>query len=199
MKQLHRNDLFGWSVFNEERNIDFHGTLWVRENGNVLIDPMPMSDHDWKHLENLGGAAHLLITNSDHVRDAHNMVKRTGAKTWGPLAEKKNFPFSCDDWLGEGDKPIPGLTVFALEGSKTPGELAFLLEKTTLITGDLIRAHEGGKLCMLPEPKLKDRKAAIASVKRMATLEHIETVLPGDGWPVFNNGFKALHQLAASL
>ncbi|MEC7540591.1 MAG: MBL fold metallo-hydrolase, partial [SAR324 cluster bacterium] len=46
MKQLHRKDLFSWSVFNEERNIDFHGILWVRENGNVLIDPMPMSVHD---------------------------------------------------------------------------------------------------------------------------------------------------------
>ena len=57
-------------MFNEERNIDFHGILWVRENGNVLIDPMPMSEHDLNHLENLGGAAHLLITNSDHVRDA---------------------------------------------------------------------------------------------------------------------------------
>ncbi|MDP6382306.1 MAG: MBL fold metallo-hydrolase, partial [SAR324 cluster bacterium] len=27
MKQLHRKDLFSWSVFNEERNIDFHGIL----------------------------------------------------------------------------------------------------------------------------------------------------------------------------
>ncbi len=25
-------------MFNEERNIDFHGILWVRENGNVLLN-----------------------------------------------------------------------------------------------------------------------------------------------------------------
>ncbi|MEC8272989.1 MAG: hypothetical protein VX030_11650 [SAR324 cluster bacterium] len=199
MKQLHRKDLFSWSVFNEERNIDFHGILWVRENGNVLIDPMPMSEHDLNHLEKLGGAAHLLITNSDHVRDAQNLVKRTGAKTWGPMAEKENFPFPCDDWLGEGDQPVSGLSVFALEGSKTPGELAFLLENTTLITGDLIRAHEGGKLCMLPDAKLKDRQAAVASVKRMASLENIQAVLPGDGWPIFSQGKEALNQLAASI
>ena len=128
-------------MFNEERNIDFHGILWVRENGNVLIDPMPMSGHDLNHLENLGGASHLLITNSDHVRDAQNLVKRTGAKTWRPMAEKKNFSFPCDEWLSEGDQPVPGMSVFALEGSKTPGELAFLLENSTLITGDLIRAY----------------------------------------------------------
>ena len=186
-------------MFNEERNIDFHGILWVRENGNVLIDPMPMSVHDLNHLENLGGAAHLLITNSDHVRDAQNLVKRTGAKSWGPMAEKENFPFPCDDWLGEGDQPVSGLSVFALEGSKTPGELAFLLENTTLVTGDLIRAHEGGKLCMLPDGKLKDRQAAVASVKRMASLENIQAVLPGDGWPIFSQGKEALNQLAASI
>lgn len=186
-------------MFNEERNIDFHGILWVRENGNVLIDPMPMSEHDLNHFENLGGAAHLLITNSDHVRDAQNLVKRTGVKTWGPMAEKENFPFPCDGWLSEGDQPVSGLSVFALEGSKTPGELAFLLENSTLITGDLIRAHEGGKLCMLPDAKLKDRQAAVASVKRMASLENIQAVLPGDGWPIFSQGKEALNQLAASI
>ena len=86
----------------------------------------------------------MLITNSDHVRDSQNLVESTGAQCWGPVAEKGSFPVSCDEWLGEGDQPLPGLRVFAMEGSKTPGELAFLLENTTLITGDLIRAHEGG-------------------------------------------------------
>ena len=88
-------------MFNEERNIDFHGILWVRESGNVLIDPMPMSEHDRNHLEKLGGAAHLLITNSDHVRDSQNLVESTGARCWGPVAEKGGFPVSCDEWLGE--------------------------------------------------------------------------------------------------
>jgi hypothetical protein len=51
LKKLHRTDLFGWSVFDEERNIDFNGTLWVRPQGNVLIDPLPLIEHDkssWK-------------------------------------------------------------------------------------------------------------------------------------------------------
>ena len=39
MKQLHRKDLFGWSVFNPERNLDFNSVLYVREGGNVLVDP----------------------------------------------------------------------------------------------------------------------------------------------------------------
>ncbi|MDP7317472.1 MAG: MBL fold metallo-hydrolase, partial [SAR324 cluster bacterium] len=185
MKQLHRPDLFNWSVFNEDRNIDFHGICWVRPEGNVVIDPLPMSDHDRQHLQSLGGAKHIVITNSDHTRDAERLVSETGAELLGPQAEQADFPFACQRWLGEGDEVVPGLEVFAVSGSKTSGELALLLEKTTLITGDLIRAHEGGRLCLLPDSKLCDRPQAVASVQRLAALPDLEAVLPGDGWPIF--------------
>ena len=199
MKKLHRSDLFGWSVFDEERNIDFNGTLWVSSKGNVLIDPIPLSDHDKKHLENLGGAAHVIITNSDHIRDAERVLLFTGARSWGPLAEKGHLALDCDGWLEDGDKPITGIEVFSLNGSKTPGELAILLDGTTLITGDLIRAHEGGRLCMLPDAKIQNRENAIASIKRIASIKDIQAVIPGDGWPVFNRGHEALLELSKEL
>ena len=60
MKRLHRPDLFGWSVFDEKRDIDFHGLLWVRDGGNVLVDPLPMSAHDAAHLQRLGGATQVV-------------------------------------------------------------------------------------------------------------------------------------------
>ena len=64
MKRLHRPDLYGWSRFDEDRNIDFHSVLWVRPEGNVLIDPLPLSVHDRAHLESLGSASIIVITNS---------------------------------------------------------------------------------------------------------------------------------------
>jgi len=79
MKQIHRKDLFGWSEFNKERNLDFHSVLWVREGGNVLIDPLPMSEHDHSHLQRLGGVNFIVITNSDHCRDAEHIASTTGA------------------------------------------------------------------------------------------------------------------------
>jgi hypothetical protein len=85
----------------------------------------------------------------------------------------------------------------ALNGSKTPGELALLLEETTLITGDLIRSHQAGKLCLLPDEKLSNKREAIASLKRLTELPGIDAVLPGDGWPVFRNGAQVLADLAA--
>jgi len=199
MKQLHRKDLFGWTKFNEERNIDFHSVLGVREDGNILIDPLPMSEHDHSHLQRLGGVNIIVITNSDHCRDAEHIAHSTGAVIYGPAAEEEYFPISCNRWIGDNEEIVPGLISYQLEGSKTHGELALLLEHSTLITGDLIRCHMGGELCLLPDAKLLDKNQAIQSVKRIAALPGIKTVLSGDGWPLFNHGSEALHQLAKLL
>ena len=199
MKRLHREDLFGWSVFDESRNIDFHGLAWVRDGGNVLVDPVPMSAHDEAHLRELGGVATIVITNSDHTRDAAVLAQMFGAKILGPRAERNGFPIRCDGWLGQGDAVVPGLTVHEVAGSKTPGELALTLEGTTLVTGDLIRAHEGGRLCLIPDAKLSDPAAARASARRLAALPDIDAVLVGDGWPVFRHGAQALRELADSF
>jgi glyoxylase-like metal-dependent hydrolase (beta-lactamase superfamily II) len=200
MKALHRPDLFGWSVFDESRNIDFHSVLWTRPEGNVVIDPLPRTAHDEAHLKTLGGVRYVVITNSDHVRDARRLVEATGARLAGPVAERDKFPIPCDDWLGDGDEPIAGLRVLALDGSKTPGELALVVDGHTLVTGDLVRAHRAGRLNLLPDAKLGDRPRAIASVRRLAALSSsVDAVLVGDGWPVFRDGRRALEELVASV
>lgn len=199
MKQLHRKDLFGWSEFNEERNLDFHSVAWIREQGNILIDPLPLSSHDREHLENLGGAGIIVITNSDHIRDSELIAKETGAEIYGPAGERETFSVFCSRWISDNEEIVPGLIAYQVNGSKTPGELALVLEKTTLITGDLIRCHIGGELCLLPNQKLTDRSKAVQSVARIAGFPDIETVLPGDGWPIFSQGGAALIRMFESL
>jgi len=199
MKQLHRKDLFGWSEFNPERNIDFHSVLWTRPDGNVLIDPLPLSAHDQNHLRQLGGAKFIVITNSDHCRDAFHIAKVLGAATYGPAGEHGDFPIECNFWLHDNQEVVPGLVAYELHGSKTPGELALVLEQTTLITGDLIRCHSGGELCLLPETKLTNVLLAKQSVNKMAEMTGINTILVGDGWPLFNHGGEALKLLARSF
>jgi hypothetical protein len=199
VKRLHRPELFGWSCFDASRNLDFHSALWVRPGGNVAIDPLPLSAHDRAHVAELGGAALVVVTNSDHVRDAAAFARETGARLAGPAAERDAFPLACDLWLADGDEPLPGLRALALDGSKTPGELALLIEDATLVTGDLVRAHEGGRLATLPAPKLRDAARAYASVRRLAALPDVDAVLVGDGWPIFRGAGAALRELAAAL
>ncbi len=200
MKALHRPDLFCWSQFDESRNVDFHGWAWIRPDGNVLIDPLPLGDHDRKHLTELGGAAWIVVTNSDHTRAAEGLAKEFGAQLAGPAAEKKTFPLPCERWLANGDSLVPGLVALAFDGSKTPGELALLIDETTLVTGDLIRAHRGGSLMLLPDAKLGHKATAISSVRQLVkNYPAIDAVLVGDGWPVFRDGHERLRELVTSL
>ena len=199
MKSLHRSDLYSWSSFDTERNVDFNGIAWIRPEGNLLVDPVHLSSHDMAHLSSLGGAAWVVITNSDHLRAALSIAKVFEAQIAGPAAEKETFPIACHRWLTDGEELAPQLQVFEMAGSKTPGELALLLEGTTLITGDLVRAHRAGSLMILPDDKLQNRAAAAASVQRLAAISDIEAVLVGDGWSVFRDGHEQLKELAATL
>lgn len=189
--------MFSWSVFDEARNIDFHSVLWVHDGGNVLIDPLPLSDHDRRHLKELGEANVIVVTNSDHMRDTAKLASELGARVFGPRAEHTDA--SHYEPAGDGDEPVRGMKVFELHGSKTPGELALQLARSTLVTGDLVRAHSGGQLNLLPDAKLTDKAKARESVHRLASLVEIEAVLVGDGWPVFRGGHERLVELDRAL
>jgi hypothetical protein len=188
MKSLHRPDLYGWSRFDEARELDFNSVAWVREGGNVLVDPLELSAHDEQHLTKLGGAAIIVITNSEHRRACERLATVFGAKVLLPRAEGGT--------LGHGDTVVPGLVAFELHGSKTPGELALVLDGTTLITGDLIRSQRGGRLNLLPDAKLKDKAKALDSVRALLEAHpKLDAVLVGDGWPVFRDGMARLREL----
>ena len=187
-----------WSTFAEHLDIDFTGFAWIREGGNVLIDPLPLGPHDRAHLEKLGGAAWIVLTNSDHVRGAAEIAAGFGAKIAGPAAERETFPLRCDRWLADGEEVLPGLTAFALDGSKTPGELCLVLDGTTLIAGDLVRSHRAGSLMLLMPPKLKDEATARRSIARIVDRSRIEHVLVGDGWHIFSNARDRLAELLAA-
>lgn len=198
MKRTHRTDLRTWSRFDEARDLDFNAWAWLRPGGTVLIDPLPLSDHDAAELEAAGPVTHIVVTNSDHTRAAAELKARFGAALIGPAAERDRLGVACD--RGVGSEPIlDGLLAIALDGSKTPGELALLLDETTLITGDLVRAPAGGSLALLPDAKLADVAQARASVRALLEHRRIDAILVGDGWPVFRGGYALLEELVRSF
>ncbi len=179
--------------------MDFNSFVWIREGGNVLFDPLPLTPHHEQHLDDLGGAAFIVITNSEHVRGAKEIVARTGAKVLAPGGERAHFPLPCERWLADGDEPFPGLRVHELRGSKTDGELALVLDETTAIFGDLVRAGRAGSLSLLPAQKLPDPAGARESVRRVRALHpRIAHVLVGDGWCAFHDGGTLLDELLAA-
>jgi glyoxylase-like metal-dependent hydrolase (beta-lactamase superfamily II) len=178
--------------------MDFNSLLWRRPDGNVLIDPLPLGASDEEHLAELGGVAFIVLTNSAHVRGAKELAARTGAKVLGPAGERDDFPLPCERWLADGDEPFPGLLARAFEGSKTPGELVLVLEETTAIFGDAVRAGRADALALLPKKKLRDPAAMLASLRRVRALHpRIAHVLVGDGWSAFRHGGPLLDELLA--
>jgi hypothetical protein len=141
----------------------------------------------------------VVVTNSDHLRDAPALAARWSAELVGPAGERGALGADAARWLSTDDTVVDGLVAVALDGSKTKGELALILEGTTLITGDLVRSHAGGTLCLLPDPKLSDRAAAITSVRALSARGPFDAVLVGDGWPIFRDGQARLDELLRSL
>lgn len=207
MKQLHKPSLWSWSLFNEERNLDFHSVFWRGPKaaatsafgGNVVIDPLPLSPHDLAHIGALGGVQQIIVTNSDHTRAAATLAAETGAVLWGPRLEPSCLALLGARALGDEVEFAPGLEVVELHGSKTPGELALIVEDDTLITGDLIRAQRPARLNLLPDAKLADRSRALESLRGLCGRARIEAVLVGDGWPIFRGGAAALSELLQEL
>jgi glyoxylase-like metal-dependent hydrolase (beta-lactamase superfamily II) len=202
MKHLHRPDLFCWSVFDAARDVDFNGFLWVREpGGNIAFDPMEIGDHDARHIEQEGGVGWVYLTNADHVRAAAAFRTRFGARIAAPASERHLPEFAgldVDRWLQPDERMDNGIRVLAMAGSKTPGELAFLLPgNDTAICGDLVRGQRAGSLNLLPDAKLSDRGAALASVRHLAGRPGLAAVLVGDGWSVFRDAPSVLAELLA--
>lgn len=202
VKSLHQPDLFAWSIFDCARNVDFNGTFWKRDEANVVIDPMPLSDHDEAHADTLGGIGWILLTNADHVRDAAAIAHRFGARIAAPEAERLDpriLDLDVDHWMVPGEILSCGIECIGLDGSKgLAGEMAFLLPGgDTLVCGDLIRGQRAGSLNLLPDPKLSDRKAAIASVQRLLDLPQLNAILVGDGQSVFRDATERLRDMLA--
>lgn len=202
MKHLHRPDLFSWAHFDEARDVDFHGYLWQRPAGNVAFDPMPLRDHDLRHVQALGGVAWIYLSNADHVRAAVWFRQQFGARLAAPRGDRDLPEFrdlTVDRWLHAGETLDDGVTCLGMAGSKTPGELAFLLPGgDTVVCGDLIRGQRAGRLNLLPDAKLRDKAAALQSVRALAEQPGLDAVLVGDGWPVFRGGRQALAELLAT-
>ena len=109
MKQLIFDDIYSWSIFSEMRQIDFNGHLWVRPEGNVLIDPVPMIDSDLNQFDELGGASLIVLTNQDHEREAEFFRERTGAAIVIHEADAAALEVAADRQITDGEEIVPGL------------------------------------------------------------------------------------------
>ena len=193
MKQVTFDDLYTWSVFNEEKQFDFNGFLWVREDGNILIDPVPMSAGDAAQLKELGGAALIVLTNRDHERDAVAFKERTGAQIVAHEADAPLFELAVDRAVTDGEEIVPDLRVLHLAHGKSPGEIALLWrESTVAFIGDYVWGHPVGRLTLGAEPAVSDPAQAALQLRKLLAERNLDALLLGDGHSILSGARDAL-------
>ena len=192
MKRLIFDDIYSWSVFSEMRQIDFNGHLWVRPEGNVIIDPVPMINSDLDQFDRLGGAALIVITNRDHEREAEAFCKHTGAQVVVHKADAAELEGSADRLIVGGEEIVPGLQAIHLRHGKSPGEIAlYFPEKRVVLSGDLVVGAPVGSLTLLANEKLADPPKAALELRKILALP-FDTILVGDGHSILHDARQRL-------
>ena len=196
MKRVMFDDLYTWSVFNEEKQFDFNGYLWVREEGNILIDPVPMSASDARKLEELGGAALIVLTNRDHERDAMAFKQHTGAQIVAHEADAPLFELTVDRAVTDGEEIVPDLRVLHLEHGKSPGEIALLWRSGSVaFIGDYVWGHPVGSLVLGAEPAVVDPAQAALQLRKLLAIPQLDALLLGDGHSICHGAHNALQAM----
>jgi glyoxylase-like metal-dependent hydrolase (beta-lactamase superfamily II) len=188
MKRLLLENFYSWSVFSEARQIDFNGHLWVRSGGNVVIDPVAMSEPDFAELKELGGAALIVVTNRDHARMAELFREQTGAELVAHEEDAGSLSFPIDQPAVEGDEPVTGMQIVHLRYGKSPGEIALVWPQLrAAFISDLVWGGPSGAFSFLADEKLDDPPRAALELRKLLAHPEIDTILVGDGHSIFGN------------
>jgi len=206
MQSTPLNGIYVWSEFQEDRNIDFNGFLWSREDGNAVFDPMPLDDKGISDVLDEGGAEWIFVTSAEHMRASAPIGDRIQAELWAHGAERERFGDEAgriEEWFEENDDlPISirdDIEFHPIRGGKSPIEPCFYLKPLqALYFGDIVRTGPDGALMLLPDPKLTDRAAVIESLRALAELP-LQAVLVGDGASVFDDAQAKFAELLAKL
>lgn len=192
MKQILHEDMFCWSVFSEPRQIDFNGHLWVRREGNVLIDPVAMSESDLHQFDRLGGAALIVLTNADHEREAAFFRARTGASVVVHSDDADALSVDVDRMVEDGEEVVSGLEAIHLRHGKSPGEIALYWPTRRLVlAGDLVVGAPLGRLSLLMNDKLADPPRAALELRKILA-RPFEAMLVGDGHSIMHGAREKL-------
>jgi len=183
-----------WSIFSQEKKIDFNGHLVAGGDGCVLIDPPPMTESDRQEADGMGAMLAIIITNRHHTRDAAAAAAHWGAPILIHEADAAGLPpgVRIGGTYRDGDHLAGGLTVMGLADQKSPGESALLCTRANaLILGDALIGAPPGSLRMLPDDKYADPAKARAGLKRLLDLR-FDALLLGDGASIPQGGRRAV-------
>lgn len=198
LKQLNPN-LFRWSEFSEEKQLNFNGHYLVHREESVFIDPPDLNDDGMSELkqriaDHSGSPLKaILLTNVHHDRASLKFKEIFSIPICIHENDKDLLDFTPDHTFRADEILFCGLKVIHLKDQKSPGESAFLLEgKKQLFVGDALIGKTPGKLNLLPPEKYKDIQKAKEALKILQSCD-FDDLLLGDGESIQGGARKALN------
>jgi glyoxylase-like metal-dependent hydrolase (beta-lactamase superfamily II) len=188
-------DVYQWSHFSEEKQLNFNGHLVVAGERRLLIDPPPLSAEGLTEVRQGRPIDVIILTNRDHVREAATYRTLFQTKILAPELDAPLMEIEPDGIFAHGDQLPGGLCVIHLPDGKSPGESALLLERDggVLILGDALIGKPPGSLSFLPPDKFADMARARLGVRRLLNYA-FDTVLVGDGSSIITDGKEAVQR-----
>ena len=193
------NEIYSWSVFNAEKQINFNGLYLKTPARAILIDPPPMTPEDIQEVETSGIPEKIYLTNKHHTRASQEHRERWGCQVLIHADDAPLMEIPVDQTFSDGEILEDSLEVIRVLNAKTPGECAFLWKThCVLIVGDALIGKPAGKLSMLPDDKYKDPVAARQGLLALRGLD-FNKLLVGDGQSILENARPVLEEFTRSV
>ena len=197
MKALLPN-IWEWSWFSEEKQLNFNGHLLTVGEHRILVDPPPMTVGDIEFARRGGPVDYILLTNRDHEREAASLKDEFGCTVIVPELDAKEMTITTYKTCKDGELLPGGIWVVQLSHQKSPGESALFLDtgKGILIVGDALIGHPEGAVRHLPSEKYADLEQAREGLRRLLKYK-FDSLIVGDGASIVTGAKPLVEQVLA--
>ncbi|MBL8037743.1 MAG: hypothetical protein JNN16_09610 [Nitrospira sp.] len=197
MKQILPN-IWQWSWFSDEKQLDFNGLLLTIGEHTILVDPPLMTPEARAIVRRHEPIDYIVLTNRDHLREAPAYQAEWHCQLYVPEADAAQMEVNPTKTYKDGELLPGGIWAIQLQDQKSPGESALFIERGrgVLIVGDALIGHPSGALRVLPPEKYADPAKAKAALRRLLRY-NFDSLLVGDGISILAEAKQQVEQLLA--
>lgn len=194
MKQI-LPDIWQWSWFSDEKQLDFNGLFLVSGEHKILVDPPPMTAEARTVVRRYEPIDYIIITNRDHIREAAVYQAEFKCQLRVPQADAAQMDVKSTNTYKDGELLPGGMWAIHLKDQKSPGESALFIERGrgVLIVGDALIGKPSGSVRLLPPEKYADVQKAKEGLRRLLKY-NFDSLLVGDGASIFVGGKQQVEQ-----
>ncbi|MDH4086251.1 MAG: hypothetical protein OEV71_06390 [Nitrospira sp.] len=195
MKQI-LPDIWQWSWFSDEKQLDFNGLFLMIGEHKILVDPPPMTAEARTVVRRHEPVDYIIVTNRDHLREAAVYQAELGCQLRVPEADAAQMDVTPTKTYKDGELLPGGIWAIHLENQKSSGESALFIERGrgVLIVGDALIGKPPGSVRLLPAEKYVDIQKAKDGLRRLLKY-NFDSLLVGDGASILVGGKQQVEQL----